>query len=187
VKIVPCAIAAYTRRMDARMRQDLARLHRLIEHGLDLPTAVQIEWQIREQGFTFGDTRREIVQSMSRAAYTIWWMQEQERKREETGRELPWRGGERIDDYVPKTTRPSAKRWAEETLAMYERETRMPVELLYWLAERAEGRHSREPSPDEFGYSLAMRAMGTGVSWFDNHPYFEPLQSVQFHHDYYGY
>lgn len=30
--------------------------------------------------------------------------------------------------------------------------------------------HRKEPTPREFGYCLAMEAMGHGVSWRDNHP-----------------
>lgn len=32
------------------------------------------------------------------------------------------------------------------------------------------GDHYREPDEDEFGYCMAMQAMGHGVGWDDNHP-----------------
>ena len=47
---------------------------------------------------------------------------------------------------------------------------RAPIEHIYQAAARAPGRHTRRPTPSDFGYALAMQSLGHGVSWFDDHP-----------------
>jgi hypothetical protein len=44
------------------------------------------------------------------------------------------------------------------------------LETIFETCRDAEGKHSREPDEDEFGYCMAMQAMGHGVGWDDNHP-----------------
>lgn len=46
----------------------------------------------------------------------------------------------------------------------------MPIESLYHLAASAQGTHYRPATPSDFGYSMAMEAVGSGVAWEDNHP-----------------
>jgi len=162
-------------------------LRGLVQRGLSMNLYVELEYLIRSGQLTFADTRKEVLHAMARAAYTMWWTRQQEEKYEEHRTPLPWPSGPvNIDEYVPKRTPASARKWAEETLAEYEQKTGMPVELLYWYAENAEGKHEYLPTTDTFGWYLAMQAMGHGVSWFDGHPGFEPLESVDVDNDYYG-
>jgi len=168
------------------MQIDLAHLERLALRGMDLHVVQRLDQLIRSGQFSLAGVRASIQESMARAAYTDYWIAEQERRREEHGTPTPWGPGDEITEYVPKTTRPSAKRWAKEVVAKYEAQTGFPIELLYWLAENAEGDHGREPTPDGFGWYLAMQAMGHGVSWWDDHPRFEPLASARVHAEYYG-
>lgn len=44
------------------------------------------------------------------------------------------------------------------------------LDSLYEEALLAPGKHLRPPTAREFGYYLAMEALGSGVSWDDNHP-----------------
>ncbi len=44
---------------------------------------------------------------------------------------------------------------------------------IYSLRERAEQADGEAPDPEDFGRDIAMRYMGTGVSWFDDHEQFE--------------
>lgn len=171
--------------MNARQRSDLAKLGRLVARGIPMPTAIQLEQQIIAGAFTFAGLRDEILHSMARAAYSDWWICEQERKFEETGTPVPWGPGESIDPYIPTRTPASAKKWALDAVAQWERETGMPIDLLYWLAANAEGHHDREPSTEQFGWYLGMQTLGHGVSWFDDHPSFEPMSGVRLYHEYY--
>jgi len=43
---------------------------------------------------------------------------------------------------------------------------------VYTLRLRAEEADGETPDGEDFGFSLAMQAMGQGVSWFDNHKKF---------------
>ncbi len=44
------------------------------------------------------------------------------------------------------------------------------LDALYTRACAVPGRHSRKATPEDFGFCLAMQAMGHGVGWSDNHP-----------------
>lgn len=48
----------------------------------------------------------------------------------------------------------------------------MPLDKLYELGcKEVEGdRHREIPTPVDFGHCLVMEALGSGVSWSDNHP-----------------
>jgi len=161
--------------------RDLATLHHL---RLPLVVHGPIEHQIRMGHFSFAGNRKAILHAMARSAFVWAWAQEQEAQASERDADPPWSAGGDIADYAPKTTPVSARRWAEDVVAEFERQTQMPIELLYWYAENKEGRHEWTPTADAFGWLLAMQAQGHGVSWFDGHPQFEPLASVDIYRDY---
>lgn len=53
---------------------------------------------------------------------------------------------------------------------------------VYSLALHAEAADGEAPDPEEFGHYLAMQAMGTGVSWFDDHKRFNlKVPSIECH------
>lgn len=53
-----------------------------------------------------------------------------------------------------------------------EKLNKKPMSVLYLEATREiEGEsHLKEPTPESFGYCIAMQAIGSGVAWTDNHP-----------------
>ena len=104
---------------------------------------------------------REILDSMAR---TLWvnawadWMEEQ-------GESL--RG--ELFSQAPKTPREAVK--AAQSLAKkIESMNGMDMGELWEKASTAEGRHSSRPDKEDFGYGLAMRSLGHGVAWEDDHP-----------------
>lgn len=52
------------------------------------------------------------------------------------------------------------------------------LEQCYSRAASAPGKHYSEPTPEEFGYGLAMAAHGHGAGWWDNHP--QPKPALRF-------
>lgn len=80
--------------------------------------------------------------------------------------ELPRPGpGEDWEDYAPEPP-PAAYALAGELWAGLHYVNGVSV---YSLAERAREADGTDPDPEEFGFCLAMQAMGHGVSWFDDH------------------
>ena len=148
-----------------------------------MPAVVQLEQQILAGAFTFAGIRDEILRGMARAAYFEWWVDMHLRKREEHGIRVPWeRPG--FDSSRPKRIPASAKAWAAEAAAEWERKAAMPIDVLYWLAANAPGYHVRDPSPEDFGEHIARESFGHGTAWVDEHPPFEPYASVSVYHEY---
>lgn len=44
------------------------------------------------------------------------------------------------------------------------------IEKMYAQAAGMQGKHYRNPDPEDFGHYLAMESLGHGVSWADDHP-----------------
>lgn len=84
-----------------------------------------------------------------------WASAEEERGRTYSGR---------LEDVAPPPP-PSARRAAEEFLRAFERVNRLPLGLILSVVREVE--HGADAS--EFGYGVAMPALGHGVSWTDNH------------------
>lgn len=106
--------------------------------------------------------RDDIVDAMARALYVVDWAEREEAR----GRTYP---GENLMEIAPPTPR-VAYRAAEKLAGRIEEKNKLSLDAIYVAASKAPGRHLREPTPDEFGYAVAMQAMGTGVGWSDNHP-----------------
>jgi hypothetical protein len=107
--------------------------------------------------------REEIVDAMARTFFVSAWADAME----EAGQRLQ---GELMDQ-APATP-PEAHEFAEKAAKRIEESNRQSLPELYErMANFGHANdHSREPSAFEFGYSLAMMYMGSGVSWFDDHP-----------------
>lgn len=167
------------------IHRDLSIVTEMVNHGsLALHQAILLESEIRSGKFTFDGIREEIIKKMALTAHGMWWLDDQEERLHNRGKRPPWAGGA-VDPYLPKRAPASAKKWAEKVVDNIEVLTGVKIGGLYWLAEHAEGKHREEPTVENFGYCLSMMANGTGISWWDNHPYFEPLRGVRFTSEYY--
>lgn len=113
-----------------------------------------------------GDVKREIVDAAARAFYVTAWAE----REEERGRARGW-GGRDLMDIAPRTS-PKAKVAGKRFIANLEAANKgTAVGALYVMAATAPGKHYKEPSPEDFGHTMAMQAMGHGVSWWDDHPH----------------
>lgn len=70
---------------------------------------------------------------------------------------------------APDTNPPNAYALAGELIAGLAALNSSSIYCLAALAEKADG---KAPDPEDFGRDFAMQAMGTGVSWFDDHKAF---------------
>lgn len=110
--------------------------------------------------------RDEFIEAAARAMFVSAWADAME----EAGRSDLISGVE-LYDVAPDT--PAEARKAARALARaYERANGRKLKSLWKLAVTVPGKHYREPTLDDFGYSLAMQSLGHGVGWEDNHPSF---------------
>lgn len=116
---------------------------------------------------------KSVLDGITFAYWAEIYIREQEEKAERTGKRTPWGPGEQIDPYIPKKVPAYVKAGAKEFAAILKHQNRTNLYGLYLMAESAPGKHRRQPDPFDFGYTLAMQAMGHGVSWFDDHPDFD--------------
>lgn len=104
--------------------------------------------------------RSEILDAMARTFFVMGWADAME----EAGERLY---GELMDQ-APET--PSeAFEHAEEAARRIEAENGSTLGDLYLKMASMEP-HGEKPTPFGFGYALAMMYVGSGVSWFDDHP-----------------
>jgi hypothetical protein len=75
-----------------------------------------------------------------------------------------------IMDQIPDTYPESAYSAADKLIAGLEKVNGTTLETIFQTCRDEPGDHHREPDEDEFGYCMAMQAMGHGVGWDDNHP-----------------
>ena len=73
-----------------------------------------------------------------------------------------------IMDVMPPP--PEEARKAARQLAKRMAELNEPLPKLWKRAATAPGKHFAEPTVQDFGHYAAMRAVGHGVSWEDDHP-----------------
>ena len=108
--------------------------------------------------------RDEIIESMARALFVTAWSYSES----EAGRS---HGGEELMDVAPRTSK-RAEQAAKKLAAAMEKTNGIPLEALYILAALQPGKRygKDEPSPHLFGHYMAMQALGTGVSWWDDFP-----------------
>jgi len=110
----------------------------------------------------------DIVESMAR---TIWvsayasYADENPRKRGV----VHARGGQNWHDVTPETPA-AADRAAAELAELFETKNNASLEQLAQRARVADGKKIDE---EDFGYCLAMMAMGEGVGWWDDHERFD--------------
>ena len=103
----------------------------------------------------------------ARAAYVSAWANWMEEQGESLRGELM--------DQAPNTPA-AAKKWARKLIATMEKMNGLKIDKMYARAKAdaesssRSSRPGRNASPEEFGYCTAMQAMGSGVSWADDHP-----------------
>ena len=109
-----------------------------------------------------------VVSAMARTLFVGAWAN----KQEERGKTYP---GQDIMDIAPKTPK-YAREQALRLLGGLEAMNRSNIHPILALAARADGYDSLDVVPDrwfeDFGFCIAMRALGEGVNWFDSHPRF---------------
>lgn len=117
-----------------------------------------------------------IVEEVARAMWVHWWAQEHERRcSEDPDHILPWRGGDALEEVAPPTP-PGAQIDAGRLVGMVEERNGLQVDACWARALARDGRdweslsdHDTEDSKKEFGWYLAMAALGSGASWMDDH------------------
>lgn len=106
------------------------------------------------------DSRDQIVAGAARAFFVSAWAD----AAEEVGHSF--RGGTRIDEVAPPTP-PQALKFARRFIRKVESLNDRSIDTLY--DEHAEAAESL-PYPEEFGFYIAMPAMGHGTHWYDDYP-----------------
>lgn len=127
----------------------------VVEAGLWFEGLPTIDFDPRE-------VQREIIEGAARGFYVSAVMGEAE--------ELGYRfaSGTNIEDQI----RPTPPRIFREIKPWVDRITKKgrPLWVYYLFAVIAPGKHEREPTPHDYGYSLAFESVGHGVAWTDHHP-----------------
>lgn len=108
--------------------------------------------------------REQIREYMAKTFFATAWADYQDEYGEGVGM------GVEIMDVIPDTYPESAYKAADKLITRMEFINGETIERIYEICRDEPGKHSRDPDPDEFGYCMAMQAMGHGVGWDDNHP-----------------
>lgn len=121
-------------------------------------------WEARQLEDAAGDVDRDvIVEAAARAFFVMDWAD----RESEAGRNHP---GEELTDIAPDTSK-AALAFAKRFVAAIEKKTGRSIEQLYASAAKdRDGKHRKDPDPEDFGFALAMQGLGTGVAWADDHP-----------------
>jgi len=117
-----------------------------------------------------------IIDEIARTLWLQHWRSEHEGKREkDPDHQVPWRRGEPMTDQLPPTPK-GALMDAGRVVGMVEERTGLQIDACWARALKRDGRDweqlnefDKEESKEEFGYCVAMMALGTGVSWMDDH------------------
>lgn len=111
----------------------------------------------------------EFIEGAARSAFVLAWANWMEEKGD--GRSL---SGQRLEDVAPKTPA-KAKAWAKKLVTAMEKANGRSIDAMYEHALSIDGlsheasRHDRKSSAEAFGSDTALEAIGTGVSWADDH------------------
>jgi hypothetical protein len=112
---------------------------------------------------------QEIIEAMARTMFVVAWGEFEEQH----GRS---HGSRDLMDVAPETPAHVMDEARKLAIAF---ETENGGANVTDLMSRAAEADDEEPEPNEFGYGLAMQAMGEGVSWFDDHKRF-PIKFPRF-------
>jgi hypothetical protein len=132
-------------------------------------------------------SREDIIEGMSRAlwvsAYADYVEGLSKQERIDAGTPVSLQGIDWWDD--SPATPEVAEKAGLELAALYEAENDVSLDELSRRAGMAANLRMDLAGRDEnFGYYLAMMAMGSGVSWFDHHKHFEIKQPmIETHYD----
>lgn len=108
--------------------------------------------------------KAQIREYMAKTFFACAWADYQEEFGEGIGM------GAEIMDEIPDNYPVSAYDAADHLIKAMERINGATIESIFEICRAEPGNHRREPDEDEFGYCMAMQAMGHGVGWDDNHP-----------------
>lgn len=115
--------------------------------------------------------RKEIVDMIAQTLFTTAWADKQDRLAEEGKKHKnPGPGGDWMD--ISPKPNAEAKRAAKKLAAEIEKIYGMDLSAIYTIAASEPGRHTRQATLRDFGFTIAMEALGHGVSWQDDHPSF---------------
>lgn len=104
-----------------------------------------------------------FVQGAARALFVLEWANEMERQ----GITFP---GAKLEDVAPATPL-DVLIVAARLLGCVEQLNGLSLAVIWANAREGEG-HRRAPTVEDFGWAIAMQALGTGVAWTDDHPEF---------------
>lgn len=124
--------------------------------------------RLRKLDDVIDDNKEEILKSMARALFVSEYVNRAEEEEDDFGLDTPGFGGDWMDvaPNTPRSAMQSAVRLAKQIMSL----NGLSMSALYYLASNISGYRYKEPDPEDFGYSIAMQAVGHGVSWKDNHP-----------------
>lgn len=106
-----------------------------------------------------------LLKFIARTLFVCAWADEEEND----GRSYP---GQELFDVAPETP-VTALVLAGVLLGRIEEQNHAPYYILIKRAADADAVTPEEIDEEQFGYSLAMMALGHGVSWFDDHAKFD--------------
>lgn len=122
--------------------------------------------------------RDQIREYMAKTFFATAWADYQDEYGDGIG------AGQEIMDLIPKPYPQSAYDAADKLIAGLEKLNGVSLETIFETCRDEPGEHEREPDEDEFGYCMAMQAMGYGAGWDDNHPSMFHARGLTGHSDY---
>lgn len=108
--------------------------------------------------------KTQIREYMAKTFFATAWADYQDAHGEGIG------AGQEIMDLIPEPYPQSAYEAADKLVKGLEKVNGASLDSIFQTCRDEPGDHHREPDEDEFGYCMAMQAMGHGVGWDDNHP-----------------
>ena len=115
------------------------------------------------------EVMEQVSLGMAKALFVSNWADECERIAKKTGERVPWPVGSEISRYAPEIP-DIAFIEAGRLIGEIEKANQSDI---YSLVLRAEDADDGLIDHENFGWYLAMQAMGHGISWFDSHGKFD--------------
>ena len=113
-------------------------------------------------------SRKEVTAGMLRGIENALWLPAWADEAEGAGYRLPQTITRETADPMPASVRTAARQVAREM----ERANGVKISELWRRASEADGRPA---DPENLGYYLTMQALGSGVSWDDDHERFDVI------------
>ena len=121
---------------------------------------------------TVPDVRDQITESAARAIFMVAWANQHAHEYHQI----------ELTTVAPPTS-PDAYYKAVDLTIKLEKLNEMSIDEMYWgAANYKPDKHLKPPTPKDFGWYLAMEALGEGVTWADDHPDIDLIvPTVEFH------